>query len=338
MADDTSAPNEGGFGQGLMKVLGAIGYGLGSMVGEVRASRERKERKLAELGMQRPDLLEIPEIGKAVEKGLGLSKEGFAAYKAHAHVGGLAQTLAQTLGIPTTETQAKQPPAGKSVPLSSVSTSTPGGAQATAQVPTEQVARPSADVLQDVEKALPASGGTVSVGGVKGQPKQTISRKPPASTVSGYQRLLNERDEKIRAGDYRGAAETSDRIKALNYTPGQRTLETETAKLDPALIKAKLSVEQQKHLQEQAPPSELKGLRTKDGKNIPPGLYTREQVTAKILAGEFVAAEGWDQWAGGLLKSGVEAFIGHPLGGGAQPAEAAPAPVDVDKLLKSRGY
>src|SRR5204863_2513923 len=142
------------------------------------------------------------------------------------------------------------------------------------------VARPSAAVLQDIEKALPA-GSSIAAGGAKGQPKLTVkSQKPESTTATGFTKLLEERDAAVRAGDYRRAAELQTRIGALSYTPGERTLETERAKLDPQLVQSKLDVDEQKQLQKVAPTSTLKNLQTDDGKDVAPGSLTNEQVLA----------------------------------------------------------
>src|SRR5438552_7251170 len=144
-------------GKGLLTILEGVGLGLSGHVGELHAREERQQQRILAIAHENPDMLEIPEIAKSVQKTLHLSKEGFESYKMHAHVSNMAGTLAKSLGISTETTQAKQPPARRSMPLqTTASASSPEGAGAVAQVPTTQVARPQADILGDGARALPA--------------------------------------------------------------------------------------------------------------------------------------------------------------------------------------
>src|SRR5206468_245782 len=128
-------------------------------------------------------------------------------------------------------------------------------------------------------------------------------------------KLLTERDTAVRAGDYKRAAELQTRIGALSYTPGERTKEVETAKLDPQLVQSKLDVEEQKNLQKIAPTSTLKNLQTDDGKDVAPGSLTNEQVLALTKAGKLVPKKSIAEKVLGPLWDKLIGKEGNPFSG-----------------------
>lgn len=328
MADETTPTPDasGGFGSKLLTVLQAVGHGIGGMLGEVRAAREKQQQRLYEIGKANPDLLQVPEIGKAFQKSLGLTDEGFSGFKAHASVTNLAGQLAKTLGIPTTEA-APQDEYDKRAAAAS-----PESAAAIAARP--MVPRPAADIVKEAASKLP-TGGKVSAG-----PKGThLSLENPATSgaATGYSKLLNERETAVVEGNYTRAAELQKHIDAINLTPAQRTAQTETAKLDPALVAGKLNAKEQESLKKIAPASTIKSLQTADGKDVAPGSLTNEQVLTMTRGGQLVPKKTMTDkvleqlW--GKLVGGNNPFTGETA---AAPGAPAAQPVDekIDQLRK----
>src|SRR5439155_5054395 len=145
---------------------------------------------------------------------------------------------------------------------------------------------------QAIEQRLGTGTLQIREGGKAHGMQLTLKGAGAGKPATGFAGLQEQREAAVVRGDYRAAAELDSRIKVLTTPPAEaayaRTAATEQAKLDPALVQQKLNVKEREKLLAIAPAGTLKALRTKDGKDVPAGSLTNEQVLAMTKSGELV--------------------------------------------------